>query len=31
MQTLMASTQTAPQEPVSKPVGNVGNNIDIRA
>jgi hypothetical protein len=34
MQTLMASTQAAPvasKEPVSRPVGNLGNNIDIRA
>jgi hypothetical protein len=31
-QQLVQSMQTpAPQEPVSKPVGNVGNNIDVRA
>lgn len=30
MQTLMSSTQAA-AEPVSKPVGNVGNNVDTMA
>ncbi|MFA6969854.1 MAG: hypothetical protein WC208_00490 [Gallionella sp.] len=28
---LQPQVQAAPQEPVSKPVGNLGNNIDIRA
>jgi hypothetical protein len=31
LQALQAPAQAAPQEPVSKPVGNTGNNIDIRA
>lgn len=31
MQTLLSSTQTTAPEPVSKPVGNVGNNINTTA
>jgi len=31
MQAQQPPVQAAPSEPVSKPVGNLGNNIDIRA
>lgn len=31
MQTLLSSVQTPPVEQVSKPVGNVGNNINTIA
>lgn len=31
IQSMQAPAPAASQEPVSKPVGNVGNNIDVRA
>lgn len=31
MQSLLSSVQTPPAQPVSKPVGNVGNNVDVMA
>ncbi|MFA6920689.1 MAG: hypothetical protein WC216_02505 [Gallionella sp.] len=31
IQSMQTPAPAAAQEPVSKPVGNVGNNIDVRA